>query len=245
MRNRLICLLIIVTIAANALAQPIELNFPKNASFKRLAYEFIAHSPKDDSKTVTLRLMFDDGNILEVSGTAADAKAYNLGKLSDYDYSNRLDYNPLTRGPVLVPGLCEPSKGENCGKNPECACQNIQTCSPGSVNADKKGCADKKTPKNAYKLGSEYVCNEGLVWNADLTGCTEPLKCQTGEIGLEGKCYVKQGSSGSDLCCFLTGSGILAMPVITAAATLLLVLTVYVYKKRQKQKSAQDTKVKT
>jgi len=234
MMGRILCVMVFASLVASAVAEPFTVNFPNKAGMKRLAYEFMAHATEDQTREITLRLVFEDGQIMDVTGNGADSKAFIDGKLDEFQYMEKLDYAPLSRGLPLVSGLCEPSKGENCKRNLECSCMDSQTCNPPDKNSDKIGCVDKTPPKNARRVGGQYVCDEGYAWNKGSTGCVKPVECPAGKIGLEGVCYDRQGSKASDMCCFLTGFGMLTVPVIAAGLAISVIVAAILYKKRKK-----------
>jgi len=151
------CLAVMAILASCSAAEAATVSFPLSGSAKRLAHEFLAH-PADSSGRVSLRLNFDDGQIMDVSAAASDARLFLEGKIGEDEFRGRVDYQPVTRGPQLIKGLCEPAKGENCKKSPECACLNSQTCNPGDGGGDRAGCADKTAPANARRVGGQYVC---------------------------------------------------------------------------------------
>jgi PGF-CTERM protein len=152
--------------------QPVSEFCSMNEEFKKIAK--ILSIVADEHPTayrVIIRQYFDDGQIMELVGKPEDGKAFLNNQISEETFSERLEFNPLTRGPPIIPGTCEPDKGENCENCVECVCYPNEFCDPTNPEADKKGCVVKYIPSNSQLVGSEYVCNEGYKWNSDLTGC--------------------------------------------------------------------------
>jgi PGF-CTERM protein len=152
--------------------QPVSEFGSMNEEFKKIAK--ILTIVADEHPTayhVIIRQYFDDGQIMELVGKPEDGKAFLNYQISEETFSERLEFNPLTRGPPIIPGTCEPDKGENCENCVECVCYPNEFCDSTNPEADKKGCVVKYIPSNSQLVGSEYVCDEGYKWNSDLTGC--------------------------------------------------------------------------
>jgi hypothetical protein len=136
---------------------------------------------------VVVRQKFDDGELMEIQGNSADGTAFLAGQLSAEDFSDRLLFSPLTRGPPIIPKVCGGSV--SCASDSDCACHSGESCSPGSSSADERGCLVVTPPENAHLEGSKYVCDSSLVWNSDLSGCVQSLQCPSGSSEVEGSCY--------------------------------------------------------
>jgi len=136
---------------------------------------------------------FDDGQIMEISGAPQDGVAFVNKQLSAEQFMDRLVFRPLTRGPLLVPGECEPSQGETCKDYPECGCYPGETCDPSNPQANERGCVPGAAPANAHLVGSEYVCNNGYEWNADLSACVPVTQCPPNAFSFAGECHCEAG----------------------------------------------------
>ena len=136
---------------------------------------------------------FDDGQIMEISGSPADGRAFLNGQLSEEDFMYSLEFNPLTRGPLIMPGECEPGRGENCENCPECGCYPNERCEPANPQANEQGCVVVSVPANAHLEGSQYVCNDGYEWNQELTGCVPEKRCPPNAFKFQGECYCNPG----------------------------------------------------
>lgn len=136
---------------------------------------------------------FDDGQIMEISGKPADGVDFLNGQLSEDDFMDSLEFTPLTRGPLIIPGECEPGRGENCENCPECGCYPNERCDPANPQANQRGCVEVSAPANAHLEGSEYVCDEGYEWNSDLTGCVPKLECPPNAFKFQGECHCEPG----------------------------------------------------
>ena len=144
--------------------------------------------------TVKIGIYFDDGQIMEIIGKPEDGKAFLSGQIStEIFWLERLEFKPLTRGPPIVPGICEPDKGENCENCEECACYPNEICDPDNPEANERGCVVVHIPANSHLVGSEYVCDEGYEWNADLTNCIPEKKCPSNAFKFQGECYCNPG----------------------------------------------------
>jgi len=136
---------------------------------------------------------FDDGQIMEISGAPQDGVAFLNQQLTAEQFMDKLVFRPLTRGPIMVHGECEPTSGENCSDNPECGCYPGETCDPTSPQANERGCVPGSAPANAHLVGAEYVCNDGYEWNADLTACVPVTKCPPHAFTFAGECHCEDG----------------------------------------------------
>lgn len=143
-----------------------------DAALKKIARILdIAYDELSVAYSVKIQIYFDDGHIMEVAGKQEDAAAFLNDQLSTVTYQERLEFNPITRGPPITPGICEPDKGENCENKEECVCYRNESCEINSPRADKKGCVVKQIPPNTHLVGTEYVCDDRYVWNLEMTGC--------------------------------------------------------------------------
>ena len=153
---------------------------------------------------------FDDGQIMQVSGAPSDGAAFMNQQLTAQEFMDLLVFRPLTRGPVMVPGECEPGKGENCENCPECACYPGETCDPGNPQANERGCVPGAAPANSHLVGSQYVCNDGYEWSGDLSACVPALQCPPNAFSFQGECHCEPGyewnSAGTE-CLPVPGSG--------------------------------------
>jgi|GEM_PF-6548451 len=151
---------------------------------------------------------FDDGQIMAISGKPSDGKAFLAGQMSKEAFLASLDFNPVTRGPPIMAGICEPSKGENCRTAPECLCYPNEACQPGGQGANSKGCIVSQAPSNAHLAGTEYACDDGYEWSADLTDCVPEKACPENAFNFLGECECLAGyardSGGAD--CISTGA---------------------------------------
>ncbi|MCF8084020.1 MAG: hypothetical protein K9M96_13075 [Deltaproteobacteria bacterium] len=124
-------------------------------------------------RQVFIEQLFDDDQIVEVAVATADAERFLNKELSTDGFLKKVTISPLTRGVLIVPGLCEPDKGKNCRNCQACVCYPNEVCAPADPRANKRGCVAKYIPENAHLVGSEYVCNAGYKWNSDITGCID------------------------------------------------------------------------
>ena len=147
--------------------------------------------PSADTGTVVQ--YFDDGQIMQIEGTPADGTAFANRQLSAEEFMALLTFRPLTRGPLLVPGECEPGQGETCVDYPECGCYPGETCDPTSPQADERGCVPGPAPANAHLVGSQYVCDDGYEWNADVSDCVPIPQCPSNAFFFEGDCHCEPG----------------------------------------------------
>jgi hypothetical protein len=174
--------------------QPVSELGSLNDEFKKIAKILTTVSDELSlAYLVKIRQHFDDGQIMELAGKPEDGKAFLNNQISAETFSERLEFKPLTRGPAIVPGMCEPDKGENCENCVECVCYPNEFCDPSNPEADKKGCVVKYSPPNSHLVGSEYVCDEGYEWNSDLTECFPEKKCPQNSFKFQGECYCMHG----------------------------------------------------
>jgi hypothetical protein len=133
--------------------QPVSEFGSMNEEFKKIAK--ILSIVADEHPTayrVIIRQYFDDGQIMELIGKPEDGKAFLNNLISEETFSERLEFNPLTRGPPIIPGTCEPDKGENCENCVECVCYPNEFCDPTNPEADKKGCVVKYIPSRIKRV---------------------------------------------------------------------------------------------
>ena len=142
---------------------------------------------------VKIHQHFDDGHIMEIIGKPEDGKAFFTNQITVESFSEKLEFKPLTRGPLIVPGVCESDKGENCENYEACACYPNENCGPENPEANEKGCVVVHIPANSHFVGSEYVCDEGYEWSADLTNCVPEKKCPQNAFKFQGDCYCNLG----------------------------------------------------
>jgi len=154
---------------------------------------------------------FDDGQIMEISGAPQDGVAFVNQQLSAEEFMDRLAFRPLTRGPLMVSGECEPSKGETCEDSPECGCYPGETCDPTSPEANERGCVPGAAPANSHLVGSEYVCDDGYEWSSDLLSCVPVKTCPPNAFAFDGECHCEAGyewnSAGTECVPVQTGGG--------------------------------------
>ena len=163
---------------------------PLNEEFKKIAKILtIVSDELSPTYLVKIRQYFDNGQIVELVGKPEDGKAFLNNQISEETFSERLRFKPLTRGPAIVPGMCEPDKGENCEDYEECVCYPNEFCDPTHPKANDKGCVVKYIPPNSHLVGSEFVCDEGYEWNSDLTECVPEKKCPPNSFKFQGECY--------------------------------------------------------
>lgn len=137
---------------------------------------------------VSLQQRFDDGQIMQVVGTPALGNAFLTGEVDATAFEMALRFEPLTRGPLIFEGTCSPATGDTCETQPACACYPNESCQPANPAANPKGCLTTTEPANAHLEGTEYTCNDGYVWNLDMTGCEPTLVCPEGTQLTDGKC---------------------------------------------------------
>ena len=174
--------------------QPVSELGSLNEEFKKIAKILTSVSDElSPTYLVRIRQYFDDGQIMEIVGKPEDGKAFLNNQISEETFLERLDFKPLTRGPSIVQGICEPDIDENCENCEECVCYLNEFCDPANPKANKKGCVVKYIPPNSYLVGSEYICDEGYEWNSDLTECVPEMKCPKNSFKFQGECYCMHG----------------------------------------------------
>jgi hypothetical protein len=166
----------------------------------------IAEDYTEGAAPVIIRITYDDGHTMQVSGTPADAAAFLDGDLGIDDYEMTLTFQPITRGPVSVQTACETAEGNNCTNAQACGCYPNEACRPEDEAADARGCVLVSEPANAHLAGGRYVCDEGYVWNDTLTACEEPWTCPEDAIRLNGNCIPRE-QPAADSASTATGSG--------------------------------------
>ncbi len=142
---------------------------------------------------VTIRQHFDDGQIMEVSIPAINGSAFLNNRISSDAFLEKLNFHPLTRGPMIVAGKCEPNQGNNCSNCEACACYPGEICDPNNPAANERGCVVQHIPANAHLDGSEYVCNDGYEWNGALTDCIPEIVCPPHAFKFQGECECEAG----------------------------------------------------
>ena len=170
----------------------------------------IVSDERSNAYLVKIQQHFDVGLIMEIIGKPEDGKAFLNNEISaEIFWLERLAFKPLTRGSPIVPGICEPDKGENCENCEGCVCYPNEVCAPANPQANKKGCVEKYAPPNAHLVGSEYVCDKGYEWSSDLTGCVPEKKCPQNAFKFQGDCYCDPGyeSSSDSSECVQVGGG--------------------------------------
>ncbi|MCK5680044.1 hypothetical protein KAI46_04450, partial [bacterium] len=142
---------------------------------------------------VVLRQYFDDGQIMEVETEANNGGIYLNEQISTQVFKDRLDFRPLTRGPLIIAGECEPGLGENCINCPECGCYPGENCDPSNPAANARGCVVMRAPEHAHLDGDEYVCDEGYEWSPGLSTCLPVVPCPEHAFKFQGECYCDPG----------------------------------------------------
>lgn len=224
-------LFVVLLLASLAAAEVVQVSVVGEGSPKQTAQSILSAS----EDPATLRLVFEDGQILEVTGTKADAQLFLDGGIDELEYLGKLQAAPITRGPPDVPGLCEPKKGESCLTAPECVCYSSQTCQPDSSSADVRGCVENTPPLNAHIEDGEYVCDQEYVWNGDVSGCVLPIQCPEGQMELEGACHSTAPDSSGDFCLLIFGFLLLASPFVGLLVLVLIAAAVIILLKKRKK----------
>lgn len=137
---------------------------------------------------VTLQQHFDDGQIMQVVGTPALGNAFLAGEIDAIAFEMGLRFEPLTRGPLIIEGTCNPAAGDTCENTEACACYPTESCQPADPAANPKGCVTTTEPANAHLEGTEYACDQNYVWNMEMTGCEPVLVCPAGTQPMDGEC---------------------------------------------------------
>ncbi len=152
----------------------------------RILVLFADHLPAKGE--VTLQQRFDDGQIMQVVGSPALGSAFLDGEMDANAFEMALRFEPLTRGPLIFEGSCDLPAGDSCESNPACACYPDESCAPADPAANLKGCVATTEPANAHLEGSEWACNEGYVWNGEMTDCEATVDCPDGTSLMDGEC---------------------------------------------------------
>ena len=145
------------------------------------------------AQTVAVVQYFDDGQIMRIAGAPQDGVAFQSEQMSAEDFMDSLVFLAVTRGPIIVPGECETGAGEDCSNCDECPCYPDETCDPGNPQADERGCVPGAVPANSHLVGSQYACNDGYEWNADLSACVAVLQCPPNAFSFQGECHCEAG----------------------------------------------------
>lgn len=169
----------------------VEVSFLENSVFVRYLQQISEFSTLDEEavrlaeiaqivnrhlsteKNVRIHQVFNDGQIMELIVSQKDALGLQNGRLTTEHFLEKAGMRPLTRGFAIVPGICEPNKGDTCENCEACACYPNEVCTPADPRANKRGCAAQYVPLNAHPVGSEYVCNDGYQWHSDRTECVQ------------------------------------------------------------------------
>jgi hypothetical protein len=197
MMNKLWILITLMALMACPSAQTVQVPIHGDPSIEDLSKAVRDNSI--DGRT-TIVIVFDDGQMLSVTGSKADAESFLAGRIDKDEYLAKLEITPLTRGPLVTPSMCDQNRSMYCNNTVTCACYDSQECRPGDPRADKKGCVDPVPPANAHLEGAEYVCDEGLVWGKNLTGCQEKTVCPDEIIGPDGKCFTPKKEEPTTCC---------------------------------------------
>jgi hypothetical protein len=185
-------------------------------------------------RPVRIRQLFDDGQIMELVALPSVGRAYVEGDLSLEAFQEGLVYQPRTRGPLLVPGVCRPQIGDTCQNATACACYPTDTCAPGDPAADPRGCVMAAVP-NAKRVGDQLVCNPGFGWNEGLDACVPLTVCPPGLAAEGDQCRplgvqtsVQPPVRSTEPLGWLSGSWVL-IPGLACCGGLLLLLVVVVW----------------
>lgn len=169
--------------------QPVAEMGPIEAELERVAQVLALFGDRlAPEAEVSLQQRFDDGQIMQVVGTPALGNAFLTGEIDDAAFEMALRFEPLTRGPLIIEGECSPAAGDTCETQPACACYPNESCQPADPAANPKGCLTTTEPANAHLEGTEYTCNDGYVWNLDMTGCELALVCPEGTQLMDREC---------------------------------------------------------
>jgi hypothetical protein len=142
---------------------------------------------------VTIEQHFDDEQVMQISTQAKNGTAYLNDTLSNEQFRALLDFQPRTRGPVMVAGECLPKQGNTCENCPACSCYPGEICDPSNPAANERGCVVVTPPAHAHLKGSQYVCDDGYAWNGDLTNCIPIVKCPEHAFKFNGACECEAG----------------------------------------------------
>ena len=206
----------------------------------------VADDHSSNDLPVVLHITYDDGNMMQISGSMDDATDFREGELSPDDYEAKLRFVPITRGPVALAEVCEAAEGRDCTNWDACACYPGETCDPGAGEADDRGCVAESAPGRAHLENGQYVCDDGYVWDADITACELPLSCPSGTFAFNGEC-VSRDSSAADTDYDDYGGGykpLGGLVGLCAAALCLLVpvvlVVVLVLRRRKRRRRAEE-----
>jgi hypothetical protein len=169
--------------------QPVAEMGPIEAELERVARVLALFGDRlAPEAEVNLQQRFDDGQIMQVVGTPALGNAFLTGEIDATAFEMALRFEPLTRGPLIFEGTCNPAAGDTCETQEACACYPNESCQPADPAANLKGCLISTEPANAHLEGTEYACNDGHIWNLDMTGCEPVLVCPEGTQLMDGEC---------------------------------------------------------
>jgi hypothetical protein len=143
--------------------QPVSEFGPLSDEFRRIA--IILTTVADElspAYSVRIRQYFDDGQIMELVGNPEDGKAFLGNQISEETFSERLEFKPLTRGDAILPGVCEPDKGENCENSEDCVCYPNEFCDPTNPKANTKGWVINYIPSNSQENAIAYTATNGI-----------------------------------------------------------------------------------
>jgi len=198
----------------------------------------------NDVLPVILRVTYDDGNVMQITGQMDDAAAFLEGDLTPDEYDARLDFQPLTRGPAIVAETCHIAQEDTCANSEACACYPNESCEPEDDAADLRGCVVSSEPENARLQDGQYVCDDGYVWNAGITACELPQSCPSGTFAFNGECVSRSSSAATDYDDYGGGYKPLGGLVGLCGAALCLlvpvVLVVVLVLRRRKRRRAED-----
>jgi len=203
----------------------------------------------DDVLPVILRVTYDDGNVMQITGQMDDAAAFLESDLTPDEYDARLDFQPLTRGPTIVAETCDVAQEDTCANSEACACYPNESCEPEDDAADLRGCVVNTEPVNSRLQDGQYVCDDRYVWNADLTACELPLSCPSATFVFNGECVSRDSSAAdTDYDDYSGGYKPLGGLVGLCGAALCLlvpvvVVVVLVLRRRKRRRSAEETPI--
>ncbi|MBN1246145.1 MAG: hypothetical protein JXC32_00715 [Anaerolineae bacterium] len=212
----------------------------------------IVREHSDHDVAVVLRITYDDGNVIQITGRTDGAVAFHDGQLSFDEYDAMLEFRPVTRGPAITGTVCEPELGDNCATSDACACYPNESCDPDATAANARGCVLISEPANAHLNEAQYICNEGYVWNSDLTACEMPLVCPEGTFAFNGECIAHEQEAEAPVAApdnqtlgSRSGSGLGTLALICGGGLCLLVpmgvVAVLILRGKRRQRSADQT----
>ena len=147
---------------------------------------------------VVIDQLFDDDQIMRISSTAANGSAYLSETIGADEFLERINFQALTRGPMIIAGECDAGQGENCENCSGCACYPGEICAPDNPAANERGCVVVTVPEHAHLNGSQYVCDDGFEWNADLSNCVPLVVCPENAFKFQGECECEAGYAWND-----------------------------------------------